>query len=262
MRLALGVFVGLIALGCAGGAGSAGPPALVLPDLDQRAPQNLDVVWGGPPDHLQARLTFASNVENVGWGPLVVEGRRPSKRLRTMRADQLIRRRSGGFSRVPRIGRLRYNVNPSHSHWHLKPFEQYELRTLDGERIGRDHKSGFCLTSDHLSELSALGPRGTRAIGRTNCAKNQPRAMRVVEGIAVGFGDIYPPIKEGQYVDVSNVPPGDYDLVNRVNVSHKLRELSYANNDASLRIRLLPPPTPSDPPGVIVLRTCETGSVC
>ena len=58
-----------------------------------------------------------------------------------MRAAQLIERRKG-FQRVDGVGRLRYNVNPSHSHWHLQPFERYELRTLVGKRILRDHKSG------------------------------------------------------------------------------------------------------------------------
>ena len=51
------------------------------------------------------------------------------------RADQLIALAKGGYRRVPGVGRLRYNVNPSHSHWHLLPFERYELRTLAGAQI-------------------------------------------------------------------------------------------------------------------------------
>jgi hypothetical protein len=262
MRHSFGVIVVVLALMCTGAAGGAAPPLFVLPDLVQRAPQAVDVVWGGPPDQPQAQLTFASNVENTGWGPLVVVGHRASRRVPTMQADQLIRKRTGGFKRVPRVGRLRYNVDPTHSHWHLQPFERYELRTLDGQQIVRDHKSGFCLTSDHISELPTLGPRGTRLIGRNRCGLSAPKALQVVEGTAVGFGDIYPPVKEGQYVDVTGVPPGDYDLVNRVNVGRRLRELNYANDDASLRIRLLPPENPGDPPGVIVLRKCEIGTQC
>jgi Lysyl oxidase len=263
MRHSPGVILAVLALLCTGAAGGGTPPLFVLPDLVQRAPQAVDVVWGGPPGGPpRAQLTFASNVENTGWGPLVVVGQRPSIRVPTMQADQLIRRRTGGFKRIPRVGRLRYNIDPTHQHWHLKPFEQYELRTLDGQRIVRDHKSGFCLTSDHISELPTLGPRGTRLIGRNRCGLNAPKARRVVEGTAVGYGDIYPPIKEGQYLDVTGVPPGDYDLVNRVNVGRKIREVNYANDAASLRIRLLPPAVPGDPPGVIVLNTCEQGTSC
>ena len=70
MRVWLGVVCGVAACACAGGAGGArtAMPALLLPDLDQRAPQQVQVVWGGPPDHLQARLAFATNVEDLGWG--------------------------------------------------------------------------------------------------------------------------------------------------------------------------------------------------
>jgi hypothetical protein len=261
MRVWLAVVCGAVACACAGGASGA-MPASLLPDLDQRAPQSVEVVWAGPPGQRQARLAFATNVENLGWGPLVVIGRRPNTRARTMRAEQYVRRRNGGFARVARVGWLRYNVDPTHAHWHLKPFEVYELRTLDGQRIARDQKSGFCLTSDRISEQPSLGPVGTRPIGTTDCQRNNPRAKRVVEGIEVGYGDIYSPLIEGQSIDVTGVPYGDYDLVNFVNVDHKIRESNYANDSASLRIRLLPPAAPGDPPGVIVLNTCEIGTQC
>ena len=63
-------------------------------------------------------------------------------------------------------------------------------------------------------------------------------------------------------IDIGGVPPGDYDLVHRVNVARILREADYSNNDSSMRIQLLPPPTPGALPGVVVLHTCETGIQC
>jgi Lysyl oxidase len=247
---------------CAGSAGGGGLSPLLLPDLDQRPPVAVSARWGGSADDPRVLLVFTSSVENVGYGPLIVTGHRASRREPTMRAEQLIRLRGGGFWRVKGLGRLRYNVNPSHSHWHLLPFERYEIRTLDGRRIGRDHKSGFCLTSDHRSPLPTLGPQGTAPVDRSDCGRDRPRALRVLEGIAVGWGDIYIPAKEGQYVDITGLPPGDYDLVHRVNVGRLLRETNYANNASSMRFRLLPPPTPNDLPGVRVLAICETGTHC
>jgi Lysyl oxidase len=262
MRLWLGIVVVLgVAAQCAGGAGGA-LPRLLLPDLDQRPPLAVSTRWGGSAADPRVLLAFASSVENVGYGPAIVVGRRASTRVPTMRADQVIRLRSGGLLRIKGVGRLRYNVNPSHSHWHLLPFEQYELRTLGGKRIVRDQKSGFCLTSDHRSPLPTLGPRGTHPVDRSDCARDKPRARGVVEGIAVGWGDLYIPAREGQYVDLTGVPPGNYDLVHRVNVGRLLREANYANNASSLRIRLLPQPTPNDLPPVQVLKTCETGTHC
>jgi Lysyl oxidase len=260
MRLGIVAALGA-AVACTGSAGGALPP-LLLPDLDQRPPLAVSTRWGGSAGDPHVLLAFTSSVENVGYGPLIVEGRRASRRVPTMRADQLIPLQAGGFQRVKGVGRLSYNVNPSHSHWHLLPFERYELRTLDGRAIGRDHKVGFCLTSDHRSPLPTLGPPGTHPVDRSDCGRERPRARRVLEGIAVGWGDIYIPAKEGQYIDITGLAPGDYDLVHRVNAGRLLREASYANNASSLRIRVLPPPTPSDLPGVLVLETCETGTHC
>jgi hypothetical protein len=262
VMLRRGVWASLLLVVLTGGANAGGTaPKVLLPDLDQRPPDKIDVVWGGPDDR-DVWLTFSSNVENVGFAPLVVVGSRASTRVARMRAQQLIRLRRGGSRRIAGAGWMRFNVNPSHSHWHLQPFEQYELRTLGGRRILRDHKSGFCLTSDHRSPLPTRGPAGTRPIGRNHCAQGEPDALRVVEGIAVGFGDIYPPEREGQYININGVGLGDYVLVHRVNAARRLLETNYANNSSSARIRLLPPERPYDPPGVLVLRTCETGTRC
>ena len=260
MRLGIAAALGA-AVACAGSAGGA-LPRLLLPDLDQRPPLAVSARWGGSATAPRVLIAFTSSVENSGYGPLIVEGARASRRMETMNAEQLVRLRGGGFRRIVGVGRLRYNVDPSHSHWHLQPFEQYEVRTLDGRRIGRDHKSGFCLTSDHRSPLPTLGARGRHPVDRSDCGRDRPRALRVLEGIAVGWGDIYIPAKEGQYIDITGLAPGDYDLVHRVNVGRLLRETNYANNASSMRIRLLPPPTPNDLPGVRVLAICETGTHC
>jgi hypothetical protein len=261
MKIRLGILAAFLGTVACSGSAAGGLPNLLLPDLDQRPPLAVSVRWGGPPKH-HPLLVFTSSVENVGYGPLLVQGRRASRRVPTLRANQLIALQKGGFQLVAGVGRLRYNVNPSHSHWHLLPFERYELRTLNGVQIVRDHKSGFCLTSDHRSPLPTLGPAAPQPIKGSDCARDRPRALRLLEGIAVGWGDIYIPAKEGQAIDISGVAPGDYDLVHRVNVGRLLREADYSNDDSSMRIRLLPPPAPNGLPGVLVLNTCETGINC
>jgi hypothetical protein len=256
--------IGLVLLvaGACSGSATGGVPKLLLPDLDQRPPLAVSTRWGGTSTAPQPLLVFTSTVENVGYGPLLVRGHRTSRRARTMAAEQLVQKRGGGLEDVDGVGRLRYNVNPTHSHWHLLPFEQYELRTLDGTRIVRDHKSGFCLNNDYRSPLTTLGPPAVNPVKRDDCAKDRPGALSVVEGIAVGWGDLYIPQKEGQSLDLTGVAPGDYDLVHRVNVGRLLREASYANDSASLRIRLTAPPAPGQLPTVQILQTCETGTHC
>lgn len=249
------------AIVCSGSAAGS-LPRLLLPDLDQRPPLAVSTRWGGSASDPRPLLVFTSTVENVGYGPLLVKGHRASTPTKTMQAEQLVQLNGGGFKLVERVGRLRYNVSPTHSHWHLLPFEQYELRTLSGTRIVRDHKSGFCLNNDYPSPLKTLGPRQAHPVKRDDCAKNRPGALSVIEGLAVGWGDLYIPQKEGQSLDLTDVAAGDYDLVHRVNVNRMLREASYANDSASVRISLTAPPTPADLPTVQILKTCEIGTHC
>ena len=196
--------------------------AAPLPDLDQAAPRAVSVVER---NH-RLLLVFASAVDNVGPGPLVVEGRRIGG---VMRAWQLVGRGRFALS-VP----LRYVRSPTHEHWHLSGFERYELRRVgDGALVGRDRKTGFCLRDAY--ETVALN---RRPFWTGECGRNRPAAVRVREGISPGFGDDYVPQKEGQSIDVTSVPPGRYVLVQRANPDRVLREGSYANNAASVSIEL------------------------
>jgi hypothetical protein len=77
-----------------------------------------------------------------------------------------------------------------------------------------------------------------------------------------GWGDITSRPRRASTLTSPASPRGDYDLVHRLKDRHLLREANYANAASSLRIRLLPPATPTDLPGVLVLETCETGTRC
>jgi hypothetical protein len=146
----------------------AGP----LPDLDQATPFGVSVVKRGG----RSLLVFGSAVDNVGRGPVVVEGRRVRGVMRTW---QVV-----GGRRIALPVRLRYVRSETHRHWHLQGFERYELRRVDGTLVGRDRKTGFCLRDAYE----------TRALGRLpvwtdECARGQPDAQLVLQGISPGFGD-------------------------------------------------------------------------
>jgi hypothetical protein len=46
------------------------------------------------------------------------------------------------------------------------------------------------------------------------------------------------PLLEGQFIDVTGLPPGRYILTHRVNSTRDLRESSYGNNAASTLLEL------------------------
>jgi hypothetical protein len=224
-------------------------PRELLPDFDQRAPFRLGVVG--------TKLGFASATDNIGEGPIWVSGSRPAASGR-MVARQLVRLTDGKIRTYDDAGRLRYTYSPTHTHWHLLDFQRYELRTLGGELIVRDRKSGFCL-ADHygLARRRVVRFTGARFLG--NCAASNPQALGVEQGTSTGYTDLYPPHFHGQNLELRGVAAGTYLLVHRANPTQQLEEIDYTNNAASLRIRLT---WKSGIPQVETLRTCQDSDRC
>jgi hypothetical protein len=239
MRALLPAVVAVAALILAGPVHAQDPSAAQLPDLEQEAPSGLVVSATARSGHTRYYLGFRSAVRNVGLGPLVIRGRRSTRRTPEMTATQIIRHADGAAEEVPGVGRLRYVVSPGHRHWHLLGFDRYSLkRAGDGGTVRRDRKTGFCL-GDRFRTLAPLaGPSPATPPFTSNCALGQPRRLSVTEGISVGYGDDYAANLEGQYIELSGVPAGRYVLTHEVNADHRLRELRYDNNSASVQLDL------------------------
>jgi glucose/arabinose dehydrogenase len=211
-----------------------------LPDLDQETPSRLDVspvMEGGRRTWV---LGFASAMRNIGAGPVEIEGNRlyagdPG----VMRADQLVVAADGSRERVPGVGELEFVRSPDHDHWHLVGFDRYELRAADtGLAMARDRKSGFCLGDRYRVVTRVVTDAADRPVYTGDCGPGDPSLTHVVEGISVGFGDVYAPYLEYQDLPLEGLPGGRYVLVHEVNADHSLRETTYANNASSLLLRL------------------------
>ncbi len=224
----------------------------LLPDFKQRAPTDLTIA-GGPGRWL---LGFTSLVDNIGLGPSTFVGVRPPGQKR-MIGTQLVRLANGKVRTYWNVAQFRYTNSPPHHHWHLMRFDSFTLRTLAGQTLVRDRKSGFCL-ADHWGTAPGKWP-GRRPHFLGNCQQYHPEARRVVMGTTPGYTDRYPAFFHGQNVDVTNVPAGIYDLTHRVNASMQLHELRYDNDAASVRIRLT---WQKGYPRVRVLRSCPATANC
>jgi hypothetical protein len=226
------------------------------PDLDQRAPSALVVRSEGR----RYVLGFTSATDNVGLGPVWLRARRSSSR-EPMAVQQLLPHAGGYVASLPGVGVLRYELHPPHRHWHLDDFVRYELRSLDGESLVRDRKSGFCLVDRWgRAERPGLPTPPPRFLG--DCASRQPGALRVEQGTSVGYTDGDPAFFLGHDVELTRLPPGQSLLVQTANPERRLRELSYANNAASLLLRLTWPAAPREKPRVDVLRRCTSSARC
>lgn len=255
VRKAATALVVLLVAACAGE--SEAPSPELLPDLDQAPPAAISVVVREG----RERLIFLSAVENVGAGPLLVAGRRPSAAEAEMTARQVVRKADRTATTHVLEARLRFVVSETHRHWHLLGFERYELRTADEKTVGRDRKTGFCLGDRYDADSGSRIPgEPPRAVWTQECGRGQSGRLRLLEGLSPGFGDDYVPLLEGQFIDVTGLRPGRYILTHRVNSTHDLRESSYANNAASALLGL-----GRDAQGratVTVLATCPDTASC
>ena len=255
MRLAAAFAVLTVAtapLACGGGGARE-----LLPDLDQAAPGAISLIRSDG----NVRLVFSSAVDNVGPGPLLVEGSRASQATENMTVRQLVRRIDGSTATYPVAGVIRFVRSETHRHWHLLAFERYELRRAsDGALVGRDRKTGFCLGDRYDSDREATLPNEpSQPVWHEECGRGQPHLLAVRAGISPGYGDDYVPVLEGQHVDVTGIGAGRYLLVHRVNPDRTLRESDYGNNAASVLLALRQRGSDLT---VTLVRTCPDSERC
>ena len=121
---------------------------------------------------------------------------------------------------------VRFESADDHNHYHLKNAAEYALFTEDASTmVARAQKTeaGFCL-EDSLN--SGGGGPQQYDVGSSNFCRNQPLVM----GISPGWKDRYGAELSYQWVDVSNVQPGRYQLAARVDPTNVIRESDETNN--------------------------------
>jgi hypothetical protein len=235
-----------------------------LPNLRQEAPRDIHVEGRLVDGQRRFRLGFDSAAGNVGTGPLTIHGFRKAS-APEMSVDQLITQ-SDGSSRVVRgVGVMSYVVHPDHHHWHFLGFERYELRRVGPVpgRVRSDRKTGFCLGDRYklpgARRLTFFSPFPEQA---DQCGLGQPGLRGLFAGISVGWGDRYSAYLEGQFIDITRLPPGRYRLVHTANPDHRLVESDYGDNSGSVLLRLSWPHGWQTKPAVTVLATCEETPTC
>jgi hypothetical protein len=240
-------------------ASSARPGPALLPDLDQEFPSELEVILDGTRLAPRYRLGFRSAVRNVGLGPLVISGhRRPD--LPTMTADQLIEHADGAREVVPTIGTMRFVSSATHRHWHYLHFDRYELRRAGSATVlERDGKSGFCLGDRYPVTTATVRGALPEPVYVGRCGLGETGLLSVEEGISVGWGDSYSPFLEFQSLPLDGLPAGRYVLVHRVNADRSIREVSYANDAASILLELR---WNDGVPHLHVLASCPDSDAC
>ena len=142
-------------------------------------------------------------------------------------------------STYPVDGEIRFVQSETHRHWHFLDFERYDILTGEGNTVGRDEKTGFCLGDRYNASRSIELPgEPEQPVWTQECGHGQPERLIVREGISPGYGDDYVPRLEGQSIDITSLLAGRYVLRHRVNVDRALRESDYADNSAAVPFEL------------------------
>ena len=108
---------------------------------------------------------------------------------------------------VPPLVAGDFVYSPCHDHYHFTDFIRYRL--LDGANlVAAGYKQAFCLRDD-----TAYTPLHSHAYECDN------------QGISAGWSDVYDRFLDGQWIDITDVPPGNYTLEATVNAVGKIPEV-------------------------------------
>lgn len=126
--------------------------------------------------------------------------------------------------------RISYETADGHRHFHLKDAVAYELRG-DSLRIASPKTAiGFCLQDSWRYDEGAHPQPFYTDAETDDCGSGTPIAPEVKMGIQSGWQDFYPTFLPFQWVDVSEVSAGTYELIQLVDPTNVVAELSETNN--------------------------------
>jgi hypothetical protein len=113
-----------------------------------------------------------------------------------------------------------FNLVNCHGHTHYEGYGDYRLYDMNNNLIPAGHKNGFCV-------MDLCG------FGQYNCGNM---------GISAGCYDVYGVGTQCQWIDVTEVPDGDYRLAVIVNSTHVpdalgRQEVNYVNNALQVCMR-------------------------
>lgn len=112
-----------------------------------------------------------------------------------------------------------YVWSPCHMHHHVMGYADYELRDGSGV-VAAGHKQGFCIEDDE--QVSPLGPSHGY-----NCMSM---------GISLGWADAYDRTKPCQWIDITDVISGTYELRVTVDATGVLPDTDPTNNTWSTTV--------------------------
>ena len=203
----------------------------LLPDIVVRQDDLYDnqiVTSGLPPKTI---IRFSNGTANIGDGKFYVYGTGVDNGDGTEDIIQRIYSPGGGFTDRT-AGQFVFH--PTHSHIHVEEWCEYRVRqVLPDEGVGaivvKGQKTSFCILDLDVydSSLPNYNPSGQFF----SCSST-------VQGLSVGWIDIYSKNLAGQSIDITGVPAGTYWLESHADPNDVFLERSEDNNTARIKFTI------------------------
>lgn len=202
----------------------------LLPDITIRNDELYDnvIVTNIVPGRRHIRLS--TGTPNEGAGKLYVYGGADLGNGK----QQVIQRvyRSNGTFWERNAGQFVYH--PTHNHIHVEAWCQYRMReVLPGDGVGavlaEGEKTSFCILDLAVFDSSLPGfPPG----GQFNTCSS------TTQGLSVGWMDIYSKELDGQWIDITDLPNGEYWLEAEVDPEGNFLESDETNNIGRIKVNI------------------------
>ena len=176
-------------------------------------------------------IKLSNGTPNIGDGKLYLYGVFPQNDDGTQTVRQRIYRDDGTFWDTD-VGYFIYH--PEHDHIHFEDWAIYRLReVLEGGGVGpiiaEGEKTSFCILDLGIYDrnLPNFDPDGQFH----SCTST-------IQGLSVGWLDIYSKGLAGQRIDITGVPDGTYWLESEVDPLNRVIEKDETNNIARILVTL------------------------
>lgn len=121
-----------------------------------------------------------------------------------------------------------FTFSPCHGHFHFSGFASYALLDLEGHTLLTGRKQAYCMED---TERIAAGPK-VACNKEYNCDN---------QGIQRGWSDLYGNTLDCQWLDITDVAPGNYQLQVSLNPARAFQEVTLDNNITTIPVTIPPP---------------------